>query len=88
MNNKDINIRYDEDYGFPINDKLANEINGMVYKGIEVEYDYETNTIIYCKANQSSKSDENDYCTDIYRNYTKEYIENFIDENLQKYINE
>ena len=88
MNNKDINIRYDEEENFPINEKMANKINGMIYKGIEVEYVYDTNTIIYCKANQSSKEDKYDYACDTYRNYTEEYLKNFIDTELKKYIEE
>lgn len=85
---EDINTRYDEEENFPIDDELAQKISGMVYKGIEVEYVYDTNTIIYCKANQSSKRDEYDYACDIYRNYTEEYLKHFIDTELKKYIDE
>ena len=85
---EDENVRYDMEENFPINDKLANKVNGMIYKGIEVEYIWDTNTIVFCRANQESKTDENDFDTIVYRNYTEDYLANYIETQLNKFIDD
>ena len=86
LENGGIQAVIDED--FPIDDKLANKVNGMIYKGIEVEYIRDTNTIVFCKARQESKEDKYDYDTIVYRNYTEDYLANYIETQLNKYIDE
>lgn len=85
---EDEKTRYDMEEDFPIDDKLANKVNGMIYKGIEVEYIWDTNTIVFCKARQESKEDKYDYDTIVYRNYTEDYLANYIETQLNKYIDE
>ena len=81
-----INVRYDEEENFPIDDKLAQEINYMVHKGIQVRYMYDTNTIIFSKENATI--DEEDLDTIIYRNYTKEDLIEYIETELSYFIDE
>lgn len=86
MGNMRINVRYDEEENFPIDDKLAQEINYMVHKGIKVRYMYDTNTIIFSRENATI--DEEDLDTIIYRNYTKEDLMKYIETELSYFIDE
>lgn len=81
-------VRYDMEEDFLIDDKLANKVNGMIYKGIEVEYIWDTNTIVFCKARQESKEDSNDFDTIVYRNYTENYLADYIETQLNKFFDE
>ena len=85
---EDINTRYDIEEDFAINEELANKINYMVYKGIEVRYIWDTNTIVFSKKYKESLNDEDDLDTIIYRNYTEEDIIRYIEEQLQDFISE
>lgn len=78
---------YEEQYkndideeGFVINRSLANKIGGLEYKGIYVQYLYDTNTMIFTIDNKDKSFDD---CDDIdcivYRNETQSEIEKHID---------
>jgi hypothetical protein len=78
---------YEEQYkndideeGFVINRSLANKIGGLEYKGIYVQYLYDTNTMVFTIDNKDKSFDD---CDDIdcivYRNETQSEIEKHID---------
>lgn len=81
---KNTKVRYDMEEHFKINDELADDINYMIYKGIQVRYLFDTNTIIFSKEN--AKFDEDDLDTIIYRNYTKDDLKHYIDTELKSFI--
>lgn len=85
---EDINTRYDMEENFPINEKLANKINGMIYKGIQVDYVWDTNTILFHKAHKETLNDEDDFDCSVYRNYTEDYLADYIETQLNKFIDE
>lgn len=68
-------IRYDLEENFLINNDLANEIDQFTYKGIKVQYIYDTNTIIFYR-------DSKEIDCIVYRNYTKEQLKKYIDNQL------
>ena len=81
-------VRYDMEENFAINEKMANKINGMVYKGVEVEYVWDTNTILFHKAYKQNLNDEDDFDCGVYRNYTDDYLANYIETQLNKFIDD
>ena len=81
-------VRYDMEEKFAINEKMANKINGMVYKGVEVEYVWDTNTILFHKAYKKTLNDEDDFDCGVYRNYTDDYLANYIETQLNKFIDD
>lgn len=81
-------VRYDMEEKFAINEKMANKINGMVYKGVEVEYVWDTNTILFHKAHKETLNDEDDFDCGVYRNYTDDYLANYIETQLNKFIDD
>lgn len=78
--------RYDMEENFAIDDDLAKKINYMVYKGIQVRYIFDTNTIIFSREN--ANLDEEDLDTIIYRNYTEKDLKKYIDTELNNYTKE
>lgn len=85
---EDINTRYDMEENFPINEKMANKINGMIYKGVEVQYVWDTNTILFHKAHKETLNDEDDFDCCVYRNYTEDYLADYIETQLNKFIDD
>lgn len=81
-------VRYDMEEKFAINEKMANKINGMIYKGVEVEYVWDTNTILFHKAHKETLNDEDDFDCGVYRNYTEDYLANYIETQLNKFIDD
>lgn len=81
-------VRYDMEEKFAINEKMANKINGMIYKGVEVEYVWDTNTILFHKAHKETLNDEDDFDCCVYRNYTEDYLANYIETQLNKFIDD
>lgn len=76
-----------DEEGFVINRDLAYTINGMIYKGIYVQYLSDTNTLIFTIYNKDNTYDDiDDIDCVVYRNYTKEDIEKHIDTELKKFI--
>ena len=75
-----------DEEGFVINRDLARNIDYMEYKGIQVHYIYDTNTLLFSYANKETLNDSDDLDTIVYRNYTKEDIEKHIDTELKKCI--
>lgn len=76
-----------DEEGFVINRDLAYTINGMIYKGIYVQYLSDTNTLIFTIYNKDNTYDDSDDIDCIvYRNYTKEDIEKHINTELKKVI--
>lgn len=72
-----------DEEGFVINRELANKINGLEYKGIYIQYLYDTNTMLFTIDNEyKSFNDSDDIGCIIYRNETideiKEYVDNLI----------
>ena len=84
---EDINTRYDMEENFPIDEKLANKINGMIYKGIQVDYVWDTNTILFHKVKEVL-NDSDDIDCGVYRNYTEDYLANYIETQLHNFIDE
>ena len=84
---EDINTRYDMEENFPINEKLANKINGMIYKGIQVQYIWDTNTILFHKVKEVL-NDSDDIDCRVYRNYTEDDLERYIETELHNFIDE
>lgn len=79
---------YDEE-GFMINRNLAYTIDYMEYKGILVQYIYDTNTVLFTIKNDDNVyNDSDDIDTIVYRNYTKEDIKKYIDTELKEFIKE
>lgn len=68
-----------DEEGFVINRDLAQSIDYMEYKGILVQYIYDTNTLIFSLANKETLNDSDDLDTIVYRNYTRRDIETKID---------
>lgn len=75
-----------DEEGFVINRDLARDIDYMEYKGILVQYVYDTNTLIFSLANKEVLNDSDDLDIIVYRNYTQRYIEKYIDNNLQNFV--
>lgn len=84
---EDINTRYDMEENFPINEKLANKINGMIYKGIQVQYVWDTNTILFHKVKEVL-NDSDDIDCRVYRNYTEDDLARYIETELHNFIDE
>lgn len=77
-----------DEEGFVINRDLVKEINYMEYKGILVQYIYDTNTLIFSLANKEILNDSDDLDCIVYRNYTKEEVEKHIDILVKNLIEE
>lgn len=78
-----------DEEGFVINRKMAQSINGMIYKGIYVQYLEDTNTLIFTIHNEyNTYNDSDDIDTIVYRNYTQKEIEKHIDSLVNNLIKE
>lgn len=77
-----------DEEGFVINRDLVKEINYMEYKGILVQYIYDTNTLIFSLANKEILNDSDNLDCIVYRNYTKEEVEKHIDILVKNLIEE
>lgn len=85
-------VRYDMEEKFPINEKLANKINGMVYKGIQVNKHIDekerNNKTIYHLHNDFNE--HNEYTTDenrilmIYIDEMAQCVDNNISLNIEE----
>ena len=82
-------FNFDMEEGFPINYKLLKDINGIIYKGIYVWYDEDTNILMFTIYKENGEyNDSDDIGCMIYRNYDKEYVINYINNNFKEYIKE
>lgn len=78
-----------DEEGFVINRNGANHINGMIYRGIYVQYLYDTNTLIFTIDNEDKSFDDSDDLDCIvYRNYSQFDIEKHIDTLIKNLIDE
>lgn len=78
-----------DEEGFVINREGAKLINGMVYKGIYVQYLYDTNTLLFTIHNEDNTYDDSDDIdTLVYRNYTRNEVEKHIDNLIKNFIDE
>lgn len=78
-----------DEEGFVINRDLAYKINGMIYKGIYVQYLSDTNTLIFTIDNEDKSFDDSDNLDCIvYRNYSQFNIEKHIDTLIKNLIDE
>ena len=84
----DMEIKYDSEENFLIDNILAHRINNLIYKGIKVRYMQDTNTIIFNKLKKETEEDEEDLDCIIYRNYNENDIIKYIENQLKDYISE
>lgn len=78
-----------DEEGFVINRDGAKHISGMIYRGIYVQYLYDTNTLIFTIDNEDKIFDDSDDLDCIvYRNYSQFDIEKHIDTLIKNLIDE
>lgn len=77
-----------DEEGFVINRDLARDINYMEYRGLQVHYLYDTNTLLFSYIKNGDLDDEDDLDCMVFRNYTKEDIKKHIDNLVNNLIRE
>lgn len=78
-----------DEEGFVINRELANKIGGLEYKGIYIQYLYDTNTMLFTIDNEyKSFNDSDDIDCIIYRNETIDEIKKYVDNLVNNLIKE
>lgn len=77
-----------DEEGFVINRDLARDIDYMEYRGIQVHYLCDTNTLLFSYIKNGDLNDEDDLDCLVFRNYTKDDIKKHIDSLANNLIRE